>query len=185
MKTSLIIDAVSAGKLLPSLLATTIQLSSVHGNSEVLVVDDGTLDQQLHDLSNSNARIVRCQASTLGQRLNMAASLSHGRMLGFCQNTLDVSWVERMLAAAEGRTGLVDRMSSANGVPLIEMHPLRRLLPSWLRWRPHYAARALGVERTWFDRMGGFDPSLEGDAMEDLATRLKACRANIVTQGIY
>ncbi|ALM54178.1 hypothetical protein BJB45_19130 [Halomonas huangheensis] len=105
-------------------------------------------------------------------------------MLGFCQNTLDSCWVARMLAAAEERADLAECMNSINGNPLIEMHPLQRRLANWLRWHSHHSARALGVERTWFDRLGGFDPKLEDDAMEDLAMRLKACRANIVTQGI-
>lgn len=184
LNTSLIIDARSAGSALSSILATTARLSSAQGRSEILVVDDGVLDQHNHDLISSGVRVIRCRHTTLGQRLNMGASHSHGRMLGFCQNTLDSSWVERMMAMAEERAGLVDRMNSINGIPLIEMHPLQRRLANWLRWQSHHSARALGVERTWFDRMGGFDPSLEGDAMADLTTRLKACRANIVTQGI-
>lgn len=169
MYISLIIDARSAGKGLPRLLAQARRLTSPYaGHCEILVADDDAVALLDIDIPSHLARVVGCLPAPLGRRLNMAASHSHGRMLGFCQGSLDNAWIERMLVAAKQGTSPVVR-------------PPRTCMLSWARWQRR-DTRGLGVERTWFDRLGGFDPALDQRAIEDLAVRLKACRADIITQ---
>ncbi len=174
MKISLIIDARLTGKELPRRLAEARQqVALFQGRGEILVIDDGDMVPPLLGEPGEHAvvgyRQVRSRPAPMGRRLNLAASHSNGRMLGFCLGPLDTHWVERMMAAACDDSRPVVR--PARPCPLSLLSLLRRT-----------PTRALGVERTWFDRLGGFDPSLDLSAVEDLATRLKACRAKMVVQ---
>lgn len=171
---SLIIDARSAGKALDHLLCQASRLASLYsGHSEILVVDDGVLDLQpsesdLPRWKLDNCRIIHCYSASLGQRLNLAAAYSRGRMLGFCFSECDPDWGKRLVAAADS-----NQKNSA-------IAPRQARWSCW-RWRK-VAPHALGVEREWFDLLGGFDPLMEKGVLQDLISRLKACHASSITQ---
>lgn len=58
--------------------------------------------------------------------------------------------------------------------------------PAWLgQWLgrlywPRYRTQALCVKRTWFERVGGFDPERDTGAERDLLARLGACHARVL-----
>ncbi|APX94661.1 hypothetical protein BWR19_18000 [Halomonas sp. 1513] len=60
--------------------------------------------------------------------------------------------------------------------------PRRRPLSQGLRrlWQREPETGTLCVRRDWFERIGGFDPSLDEDAHSDLLARLRACQARVL-----
>lgn len=174
---SLIIDARSSGNALDHLLCQASRVASLYsGHSEILVVDDGVLDRRLSrpDIPHEkldNCRIIHCYSDSLGQRLNLAAAYSRGRMLGFCFSECDPDWGKRLVAATDG-----DQKNSA-----IAPRQARWGWCPW-RWRKGGTPHALGVEREWFDLLGGFDPIMEKGVLQDLISRLKACHASTIMQ---
>ena len=98
MKISLIIDARLTGKELPRRLAEARQqVALFQGRGEILVIDDGDMAPPLLGEPGEHAvvgyRQVRSRPAPMGRRLNLAASHSNGRMLGFCLGPLDTHWV--------------------------------------------------------------------------------------------
>ena len=170
MNISLIIDARLTGKDLSCRLTQARQqIALFQGRSEIIVIDDGGITSEQLGEHAKDYRLGRIRPAPMGRRFNLAASHCNGRMLGFCLGPLDSAWVERMMAAAADESRPMVRPSRPCPLALFQL----------LRQTP---TRALGVERNWFERLGGFDPSLDLSAVEDLATRLKACRANALVQ---
>lgn len=60
--------------------------------------------------------------------------------------------------------------------------PRRRPLQQGLKrlWQREPEAGTLCVRRDWFERIGGFDPSLDESAHGDLLARLRACQARVL-----
>lgn len=176
---SILLDARSFGAQLPR------QLDSLHrvmrygeGKHELLVADDSG-DHRLPGLAcRFGVTLVSCRPCPLGERLNVAVAASHGELLLF--PGLGQGGFPRWLSSQLGVLGrqewdavvLQARRQSA----LMRLMRLMRLLSRLHRASP---TDTFCVTRDWFDRIGGFDPVLEHDALPELIERLQACQARV------
>lgn len=108
-----------------------------------------------------------------GKRLNVASNHSQADVLVFVDPAIDLpqgwlNFVEQTLFHQHWDvTALV-----TDGWP--GTHWLQRF------YRPGVRVPLLAMRRIWFERVGGFDPELEGSAERDLLSRLGACHARVL-----
>ncbi|MCC5882274.1 MAG: hypothetical protein JJU25_06495 [Halomonas sp.] len=175
---SVFIDARSAGAKLPRHLVTVEQAASKwKGSHEVLLVDD-TGDRRLPPLAHRHqARLLSTTSPLLGSRLNAAVAASQGERLLF-PGTLtrdELVWLGESLSADE-RGLLCDAA--------VMRRKRRGRLQRWWSWLTRATTRdTFWVARDWFERIGGFDPQLDSEALSDLLERLRACGANVCYSG--
>ncbi|MDI5984602.1 hypothetical protein QLQ85_07355 [Halomonas sp. M4R5S39] len=170
---SIFLDARSAGTGLPRHLAALQKLlKGRDGRIELLLVDD-TGDPRLPGLaSRFGARLLPYKGEPLGDRLNAAVAHSQGTVLVFLAPALPLpaDWLD---VVAEGRE---HHRWDVLVLPARPRGPATRLW-QWLGRTP--PADTLCVAREWFDRIGGFDPSLDAKALPELLERLHACQARV------
>ncbi|TFH87791.1 glycosyltransferase family 2 protein [Billgrantia azerbaijanica] len=173
MYLSLILDVRTAGSRLPRQLhALQRLLRSLAGSIELLVADD-TGDSRLPQLAQRfGARLCPCEGTPLGDRLNAAVARSQGDVLVFPgpDTRLSSQWLQQ---AAE-RIARQQR----DAVVLTPSRP-GRLARLRRRLQGQSPADVLCVSRIWFERIGGFDPALDLEALPNLLDRLRACQARI------
>ncbi|PMR69119.1 glycosyltransferase [Halomonas heilongjiangensis] len=170
---SIFLDARATGTVLPRRLAALHKLlKGRDGRIELLLVDD-TGDPRLPGLaSRFGARLLPREDGPLGDRLNAAVARSQGAVLVFLASALPLpaDWLD---AVAEG---LEHHRWDVLVLPARPRGPAPRL---W-RWLSRSSpADTLCVAREWFDRIGGFDPSLDAKALPELLERLHACQARV------
>lgn len=170
----ILIDARSAGARLPRQLAVVAPLARTSGNATfTLRVLDDTGDARLPRIAQRfGARLVSVAPLPLGQRLNEAIAGSNGEVLVFpgIGNVTRAEALARL--AAEVAAGKLD----ATPLPTRQEGLLTRLLA---RLRQLPSGDGLCISRSWFERIGGCDPELDGDALRELLERLHACGARI------
>lgn len=170
---SIFLDARSAGTGLPRRLAALQRLQQGRDSRiELLLVDD-TADPRLPRLANRfGVRLLPCEDEPLGGRLNAAVARSQGTVLIFPAPALPIptDWLAVVVDEFEHRTWDVMVLPS-------RPHGTATRLWQWLRRAP--PADTLCVVREWFDRIGGFDPSLDTKALPELLERLRACQARV------
>ncbi|MGR4066560.1 hypothetical protein [Billgrantia sp. C5P2] len=170
---SVIFDARTAGARLPRSLVIFEQAARRwQGGHELLLVDD-TGDRRLPSLAQRHqAVLLSCGSASLGSRFNAAVGASRGDILLFPgqEDRRAADWLSHRLADVE----LAGDWDAA-------VLPMRR--HSWLRWwgllQRLSPMDTYWVARSWFDRIGGFDPQLGSDALPDLLERLRACQARV------
>lgn len=170
---SILFDARTFGAQLPRHLGATQRTTrSRKGRHELLVVDD-TGDHRLPGLaSRFDVTLVSSPSCPLGERLNVAVAASHGELLLF--PGLDQGGLHRWLANQLGDLG--GQEWDAVVLQARRQSALLRLLGRLHRASP---TDTFCVTRGWFDRIGGFDPVLEHDALPELIERLQACQARV------
>lgn len=173
---SIFLDARSTGTVLPRrLVALRRLLQDRNGHVELLLVDD-TGDPRLPGLAHRvGARQLPCASEPLGGRLNAAVARSQGLVLVFPGATLPkpTEWLPEAIAAIEHHSW------DAIVLPARPRSLATRLWHWLCRTSP---ADTLCVAREWFDRIGGFDPSLGLSALPELLERLRACQARVHTR---
>ncbi|MCE8021701.1 hypothetical protein HOP51_16515 [Halomonas sp. MCCC 1A11036] len=170
---SVILDARSAGAKLPRNLVSFEQAARRwQGIYELLLVDD-TGDHRLPALAQRyRATLLSCGSTPLGSRLNAAVRASRGELLLFpgLADRRAMNWLSHWLVEIEP-----GEQWDAAILPVRRHGWLRRW---WLLQRPS-PLDTFWVVRTWFERIGGFDPQLGSDALPDLLERLRACQARV------
>lgn len=174
MLISLVMDARTSGARLPRQLDALRQAArQLPQRTELLLVDD-TGDPRLPVLANRHgARFTDCGPAPLGSRLNAAVGLAEGTVLVFplTPERLRPGWL----------TELVESLADQTREAVV----MTRRLPQALRLLNHLMGRQqagiLAVERSWFERIGGFDTTLDERALPDLIARLHACHARVQT----
>ncbi|MCG6658874.1 glycosyltransferase family 2 protein [Halomonas campisalis] len=172
---SIVLDARLSGARLPRQLGTlhkAVRQGKHQGAVELLVVDD-TKDARLSSLTQRyGVRLLSTDAMALGGRLNAAVSSSAGEILIFPGAAIDLSpvWVTDLVSG--------NRSAEWDAVVLGAHRPSSLPLLWRLLRRPSLVA-AFCVTRSWFERIGGFDPALEAEALPELLSRLRACQARV------
>ena len=119
------------------------------------------------------ARTLTLPGVARGARLNAAANCSHGEVLVFIESTSELS--EQWLHEIDQTL----RLQAWDALVLVaERWPVSAWLSRIGRSRLHI--QAFVVQRAWFERLGGFDPELDGRAERDLLGRLQACHARVL-----
>lgn len=139
---------------------------------EILLVDDAA-DSRLPGMAHrSLARLLHCDKTPLGDRLNIAVSRGQGETLLFPAPRLtpSVDWFSRATEAIQ--------REEADCVVLARLAttPLKSVLQ---RLRQDSPSSTLFLSRRWFERIGGCDPSLDRNTLPDLLDRLRACQARV------
>lgn len=167
----ILIDARSAGSRLPRQLSVVAPLARTETFSLAIIDDTG--DARLPRMAHRyGARLLSVIPAPLGQRLNDAIARSPGPLLIF-PGIGSVSSAETLSRlAAEVAAGRVDVAL----LPTLQRGPLRGLL-AWLRRSRLPRGEGLCLSRAWFERIGGCDPELDDDALDELLERLRACGA--------
>ena len=170
---SILFDARSFGAQLPRQFGALQGVTDCgRGKHELLVVDD-TGDRRLPGLaSRYDITLVSCRCCPLGERLNIAVSASQCELLLF-PGLVGYGfrpWLSHQINE-------VGRQEWDAVVLRVQRQSALMQLLSWVqRTSP---TDTYCVTRSWFERIGGFDPELEHDALPDLIERLRACQARI------
>ncbi|WP_163558997.1 glycosyltransferase family A protein [Halomonas sp. NO4] len=173
MTLSLILDVRTAGHRLPRQLHALQRLARHLAEPIELLATDNTGDARLPRLMQRyGARLLPCQGTPLGDRLNTAVARSQGSVLVFPAPDLRLPhhWLARAAERIAHQQGDVMIFASRSLGPLDR---LRR------RLQGQPPTETLCVARPWFERIGGFDPALDLDAVTNLLERLRACQARI------
>ncbi|PWV71789.1 hypothetical protein [Halomonas sp. A11-A] len=167
----ILIDARSAGSRLPRQLSVVAPLARTETFSLAIIDDTG--DARLPRMAHRyGTRLLSVIPAPLGQRLNDAIAHSHGPVLIFPGTGNATSSEALSRLAAEVAAGRVDVAL----LPTLQRGPLRGLL-AWLRRSRLPRGEGLCLSRAWFERIGGCDPALDDDALDELLERLRACGA--------
>lgn len=170
-----IADALVTGAMLPRHLGALHTAGLLESPQVQLLVTTSQPDPRLSLLeSRYQARCLLTPELTLGERLNHAALSSQADWFVFaCQPSCPTAaaWpkiVSRLnthkldvLMIGMPRLGLVERL-------------LQRFFNTALLLPPYFA-----VTRSWLEKIGGFDPELDRDALHDLLQRLQTCPTRI------
>ncbi|MDR5902648.1 MULTISPECIES: glycosyltransferase family A protein [Halomonas] len=167
---TLLIDARNAGARLPRELSLVTPLI-VDRDIELIVIDD-TQDVRVTRIARRyKARHVRLCVLPLGERLNTTIAGTRGSvlvfpLLGCIGSTRTLLQLVRRIGAGE-----VDAVTLSGSPPGL----LARLL------KRHKPAPVVGIcmSRQWYERLGGCDPQLDHDALDDLVERLRHCGARL------
>ncbi|PMR77111.1 hypothetical protein [Billgrantia endophytica] len=173
MLISVLLDARSSGAQLPRQLSSLHKASQSWKGYELLIVDD-TLDGRLPALaSRYGVRLLPCAPAPLGNRMNTAVGASQGDLLLFPGLVARRSyhWLDDMIS--DVKHGAWDVAI----LPARRQSVLFRLWGLLLRVSP---TDTFCVTRDWFERIGGFDPGLEAEAVPELLERLHACQARVL-----
>lgn len=119
------------------------------------------------------ARLLTLPSATCGRHYNTAASMTPAEVLIFINPAAELpsDWLLR-----------VDQILSSQRKDAIALMRKGPAIPAWLSRLCHIDSRiqALCIQRTWFERVGGFDEERNNSAERDLMTRLTACRARVL-----
>lgn len=119
------------------------------------------------------ARLLTLPPGTRGRHYNTAANIIPAEVLIFIDPAAELreDWLLH-----------VDQVLSSQRKDAIAMLREGPAIPAWLGRLCHMDSRiqALCIQRTWFERVGGFDEERNTGAERDLMARLTACRARVL-----
>ncbi|MGM0782825.1 MAG: glycosyltransferase family A protein [Pseudomonadota bacterium] len=173
MTLSLILDVRMMGHRLPRQLHALQRLARNRAEPFELLVADDSGDARLPRLTERyGARLLPCEGTPLGDRLNAAVAHSQGDILIFpaADARLTLDWLAQVSERIERQQ---------DDAAVFTARPLGRLARLHRRLRGQLPAETLCIARTWFERIGGFDPALDQEALPNLLERLRACQARI------
>jgi GT2 family glycosyltransferase len=164
----------------------SIRIATGDVASEVIVADNGSTDGSIDAARNAGAEVAVYPKLRVSAVRNAAAGLAHGDYLAFvdADHELAAGW-----AAAAVR--VLDEQSSVGAVGAPYHAPANG---TWVqrtydRLRQHRPGRRqvdwlpsgnMVVRRSWFDRLGGFDTTLETCEDVDFCQRLNAAGAQLL-----
>ncbi|WP_431024634.1 hypothetical protein [Halomonas sp. H5] len=170
-RTCIIIDACLMATWLPRQLPGLRHLHRQHvGQLDIHVVSESN-QPRLRALSRRFGLALEVVPEpTAGARGNRVVQSTQGDLLLFPspQYGLPPQWLARLATLPDDWDALLFTP------PADAWRPLQRF------WRTPVTG-TLCVRRDWFERLGGFDPTLDSEAPQDLLARLRACHARIQT----
>lgn len=175
---SVFLDARASGTSLPRYLMALRPLieeaeSLVEPVLVELVLVDDTDDSRLLGLAQQHsARLLPCDRVPLGGRLDIAVTQSRGEILVFPAPRLipSADWLSRATDAVQ---------QDESDCVVLARRPVTPLESIRQRLRPGSPSSTLCLSRSWFECIGGCDPSLDRTALPDLLGRLRACQARV------
>lgn len=173
----ILLDAPTFASRLPHRLATLERLARHSDLSLDIVVIDDRSPSRIEELAQRyGAQRLGCSGTTQGERLNVAVSRTQGEVLVFPgSNSHLEAWLSSACEAI-----LHQRWDAV----VLHAHHLSKWQKLWLRLRRQPPQSTLCVSRVWFERIGGFDPQLNGGAVPELVERLHACQARLWTRSL-
>nr|WP_298250402.1 hypothetical protein [uncultured Halomonas sp.] len=167
---ALLIDARSAGARLPRELALVAPLVAEQA-FELVVIDD-TQDTRVAGIARRHgARHVSMPNAPLGKRLGITIPSTTGSVLVFPALGCLASARTLLDLARRVSDGEVDALALSGNPPSLLARVLGRKQPD--------AAAGICLARHWYERLGGCDPLLDRDALDDLIGRLRLCGARL------
>ncbi|MGM0914627.1 MAG: hypothetical protein ACQEXC_11785 [Pseudomonadota bacterium] len=167
---TLLIDARSAGARLPRELALVASLAADQ-SFELVVVDD-TQDPRVIGIARRyGARHLRLPGAPLGERLATAIPKTSGSLLVFPVLGSLSSTHSLLQLAQRVSVGEVDAVILPGSMPGLFARLLGRRKPA--------TTAGICLARHWYERLGGCDPGLDRDALNDLVARLRHCGARL------
>ncbi|MBR2513076.1 MAG: glycosyltransferase family 2 protein [Halomonas sp.] len=171
-----IVDALVTGARLPRHLHSIRQ--SGHSDHLVpIIVTHTRADNRLADLEQRyQVHCVITPLRPLGARLNQAAYISQAEWLVIAlkkKNIAPEQWDEII---PQLDTSSLDALIIVSAPPRFSSRLLQRFMGSAITVPPYIAIR-----RAWLERLGGFDPELDEQALIDLLQRLYACPTRLKT----
>ncbi len=151
----------------------TYAAEHIDGPIDAVIIVDKARNRLTTLAEHHGARLLALPAGARGQRFNEAANALPTDVLAFLDPAAELpdDWLIDVNQAL-----FVEQWDA---VALIVDG---RMGPAWLGrlCRPTYRSLALCIKRTWFERVGGFDPERDADAERDLLARLAACHARVL-----
>ena len=149
-----------------------------HEACETLVIDNGSIDGSVTVARRAGATVLEMPHATVAEMRNAGAKAAKGALLAFvdADHVLDSGWVTAALDVLE------DRDITATGAPYTSPGDANWLQRAYGRLRPELKGSVpvdwlgsgnLIVRAEAFDRVGGFDTSLETCEDVDLCNRLR------------
>ncbi len=149
------------------------------GRVEVVVADNGSTDESAAVARQAGATVIMLPDVRLGELRNRAVQAARGDVLAFvdADHEIGADWVPAAISA------LADAQVAAVGAPCrppspatwvqrlydgLRRHPRTQEAVSWL------GSGNMAVRRTAFERVGGFDTTLETCEDVDLCRKLRA-----------
>jgi glycosyltransferase involved in cell wall biosynthesis len=181
---STIIPAYNAGAYVDQ--AVTSALNQRDVDSEVIVIDDGSTDNTWEILQRFSDRVRAVRQTNAGhvRSRNRGAQLARGEWLAFLD--ADDEWLPDKLAKqlnrADENTGLVytDRVNfgdieRVSGLQSTTIRQFEGNVFEQLLFNNFITVSSVVMRKSWFDRLGGFDPELLVCEDWDLWLRFTAC----------
>ncbi len=147
--------------------------------SEIIVADNGSTDASVLVAQQAGARVLRLPGRRVAEVRNVAAAAAKGDVLAFvdADHEIDGAWVASAVAALQQRgVGAAGAPYEApsNGTWVQRAYDALRKRPTEARDTDWLASGNLAVWRHVFERLGGFDASLETCEDVDFCRRLRA-----------
>lgn len=153
------------------LRAVAKAVANVRGSVDIILIADRVRSRLVTLAEQHAARIVKLPSGPRGQRYNTIANSVQAEALVFIDATAEIppGWFVHIEDALHDHWNAVTLTAESR-------------VPAWLAHFYHPTGRtmALAIRRTWFERVGGFDPDLDHTAERDLAGRLLACHARVM-----
>lgn len=153
------------------LRAIATAVTNDQGSVDIILVADRVRSRLVTLADQHGASIIKLPAGPRGQRYNTIANSVQTEALVFIDATAEVppGWFMHIEDALHDHWNAVILTTQSR-------------FPPWLARFYHPAGRtlALAIKRTWFERVGGFDPDLDNEAERDLVGRLMACHARVL-----
>jgi GT2 family glycosyltransferase len=147
---------------------------------ELLVSDNGSTDASREVALGWSVRIPRLRVVDAGARRgpssarNIAAAQAEGRLLLFCDadDRVSAGWIDAMVAG-------LDRAEIVTGPVTLAVGDGREIstttaVPKYVGRYPYASGASLGIRRSVFDELDGFDTTISGSSSTDVELALRA-----------
>ncbi|MCU7646656.1 glycosyltransferase family 2 protein [Pseudomonas piscis] len=181
---SVIVPMYNEARHIGRTLDSVLRAARVAGvECELIVVDNGSIDQGPQQAREMGARVLLCPGLSIGALRNRGAAVASGDSLAFLDADIEVpeDWLQLWQLAQGQRTAEVFALDCAapSSAPWFARAWQRRSLAAGtqarlLHWMP---TPNLCLERAWFERVGGFDEQLRTGEDKDFGLRLHAAGA--------
>ena len=158
---------------------------------EIIVGDNGSIDGSIEIARRAGALVLEIPSRPVSQVRNLAVSEARGELLAFvdADHELVPGWVESAISVFEDSSIVgagAPYRAPAPGTWVQRMYDRLRSHESGMREVDWLPGGNLVVRRAAFQKIGGFDGSLETCEDVDLCQRLKAAGGRLVaTDGMY
>jgi hypothetical protein len=155
--------------------------------SRVVVADNGSTDDSAGVAASAGATVLPLPRYRVGELRNIAAASTASPLIGFvdADHLIDPDWVRTALNV------FADQRIAAAGAPYSPGHSANWVQRAYDRFRPILRAAApaewlgsgnLIIRREAFQRVGGFDASLQSCEDVDLCNRLRGAGFHILAE---
>ena len=171
-----IVDATVTGALLPRHLRS-IRESGLAEHVVPIIVTCNQVDERLSSIEQRyHVHCLITPSQTLGARINRAAYVSQAEWVMIALDKQPLAAQLWYLLYPQLHTLALDALLISATTPRLSERLLQRFFGASTAVPPYVAIR-----RTWFERLGGFDPELEAPALQDFLQRLYACPTRLKT----